>query len=171
MHRLHLTERPRLIQTLMAGLPVRWFASRGVVTNGPARCASAAVKLNVEPRREPRSTVALRLPPFEGRPIVVQLSLAYGFIARGLLGSARAKIARTSPEQVGFSSNSEDGPLNDFAVRVPEIEKLKEIVQLQVNLWHAVQRLPAGAEREDALREIRGFQHRIITFIRRRWQT
>jgi hypothetical protein len=69
-----------------------------------------------------------------------------------------------------FLSNFEDGPLNDCAVRVPEIEKLKEIVQLQASLWHAAQRLPAGAERENALREIRGFQNRMTAFIRRRWQ-
>ena len=74
------------------------------------------------------------------------------------------------PEQAVFSSNFEDGPLSDCAVRVPEIEKLKEIVQLQASLWHAAQRLPAGAERENALREIRGFQNRMTAFIRRRWQ-
>jgi len=60
--------------------------------------------------------------------------------------------------------------LSDCAVRVPEIEELKEIVQLQANLWHAAQRLPVGAERENALREIRGFQNRMTTFIWRRWQ-
>ena len=69
-----------------------------------------------------------------------------------------------------FTSNSEDGPLSDCTVRVPEIEKLKEIVQLQASLWHATQRPPAGAERENALQEIRGFQNRMTAFFRRRWQ-
>jgi hypothetical protein len=53
---------------------------------------------------------------------------------------------------------------------VLEIEKLKEIVQLPASLWHVAQRLPGGAERENALREIRGFQSRTTALIRRRWQ-
>jgi hypothetical protein len=53
---------------------------------------------------------------------------------------------------------------------VPEIDKLKEIVELQASLWHAAYQLPDGLERENALREIRGFQSRMTALIRRRWQ-
>jgi hypothetical protein len=53
---------------------------------------------------------------------------------------------------------------------VPENEKLKEIVQLQASLWRTAQHLPAGAERENALREIGSFQRRMTALIRRRWQ-
>jgi hypothetical protein len=45
--------------------------------------------------------------------------------------------------------------------------KLKEIVNLQASLWEAVQRLPEGSERLDALREIDHFQTRMAVFIRR----
>jgi len=102
IQRLHLTERPRRTQTFMAGLPVRWFASKGGRNQRASPVRSSAVKLNVEPRREPRSTVALRLPPFEGRPIVVQLSLAYGFIARGLLGFGPGKNSQDFTGTGGF---------------------------------------------------------------------
>ena len=69
-----------------------------------------------------------------------------------------------------FSSNSEDAPLSDCAIRVPEIEKLKEIVQLQASLWDSARHLPAGAEKENALREIGNFQRRMTALIRHRWQ-
>ena len=50
---------------------------------------------------------------------------------------------------------------------MPEIDKLKEMVQLQVRLWEAAQRLPAGAERESTLREIGGFQNRMAALVQR----
>ena len=103
------------------------------------------------------------------RPPVVQLSLAYGLIARVWWPTATSGRGLICPAG-RFLSNSEDGPLSDCAVRVPENEKLKEIVQLQASLWRTAQHLPAGAERENALREIGSFQRRMTALIRRRWQ-
>lgn len=68
------------------------------------------------------------------------------------------------------AENTDRRPSSSGGAEVPESEKLKEIVQLQTRLWHTVQKLPAGAERENAIREIMGFKHRMTGLIRRRWQ-
>jgi len=57
--------------------------------------------------------------------------------------------------------------LSEGAFEVQEIEKIKEIVDLQASLWKAVQRIPEGAERQKALREISGFQNRMAALVRR----
>lgn len=59
--------------------------------------------------------------------------------------------------------------MSEYAVEVPDTNKLKELVHLQASLWEAAQRLPKGTEREDALREISGFQNRLATFIQAAW--
>jgi hypothetical protein len=47
-----------------------------------------------------------------------------------------------------------------------EADKLREIVQLQASLLEAAQRLPEGSERQNALRQIGGFQRRVEAFVR-----
>lgn len=47
------------------------------------------------------------------------------------------------------------------------VDKLKEIVHLQANLWDAAHRLPEGVDRQSALREISGFQSRLVALLRR----
>ena len=50
---------------------------------------------------------------------------------------------------------------------VPEISKLKEIVHLQARLWEVAERLPEGHERQNVLRELKGFQDRMAVLVRR----
>jgi hypothetical protein len=57
--------------------------------------------------------------------------------------------------------------LSQVAVEVPEIAKMQEIVTLLANLRDAAHKLPDGAERQNALREIRGYQIRMAAFVRR----
>jgi len=57
--------------------------------------------------------------------------------------------------------------LNQVAVEVSEITKMQEIVTLLANLRHAAHRLPEGTERQNALREISGYQIRMAAFVRR----
>ena len=57
--------------------------------------------------------------------------------------------------------------MSEGAFEVQEIEKIKEIVDLQASLWKAVQRIPEGAERQKALREMSGFQNRMAALVRR----
>jgi hypothetical protein len=54
-----------------------------------------------------------------------------------------------------------------FQERVLEAAKLQEIVALLANLRDAAHQLPEGTERQNALREIRGYQIRIAAFVRR----
>lgn len=68
------------------------------------------------------------------------------------------------------AGNTDRRSSSHCAAQAPESEKLKEIVQLQTRLWHTVQKLPAGAERKNAICEIIGFKHRMTGLIRRRWQ-
>jgi hypothetical protein len=44
---------------------------------------------------------------------------------------------------------------------------MQEIVTILANLLHAAHRLPDGTERQNALREIEGYQIRTAAFIRR----
>jgi hypothetical protein len=57
--------------------------------------------------------------------------------------------------------------LSQCAVGVQEFDRLKEIVELQASLWKAVQRIPEGAERQNALREISGFRNRMAALFQR----
>jgi len=57
--------------------------------------------------------------------------------------------------------------LNQVAVEVSEITKMQEIVTLLANLRDAAHRLPEGTERQNALREISGYQIRMAAFVRR----
>ena len=57
--------------------------------------------------------------------------------------------------------------MNQVAVEVSEITKMQEIVTLLANLRDAAHRLPEGTERQNALREIRGYQIRMAAFVRR----
>ena len=57
--------------------------------------------------------------------------------------------------------------MSQRTVGMPEINKLKEIVQLQANLWDTAHRLPDGANREGVLQELGGFQNRIVALVRR----
>jgi hypothetical protein len=52
-------------------------------------------------------------------------------------------------------------------VEVPEINKIQEIVTMLANLRDAAHQLPEGTERQNALREIKGYQIRIAAFVRR----
>jgi hypothetical protein len=47
------------------------------------------------------------------------------------------------------------------AVEGLEISKMQEVVTMLANLWDAAHRLPEGTERQNALREIRGYQIRM----------
>jgi len=53
------------------------------------------------------------------------------------------------------------------AVEVSEISKVQEIVTMLANLVDAAYRLPEGIERQHAFREIRGYQIRMATLVRR----
>jgi hypothetical protein len=44
---------------------------------------------------------------------------------------------------------------------------LNELVQLLASLRETAESLPAGAERDEAVRQISGFERRIATFIER----
>ena len=57
--------------------------------------------------------------------------------------------------------------MNQVAVEVSEITKMQEIVTLLANLRDAAHRLPEGTERQNALREIGGYQIRMAAFVRR----
>jgi hypothetical protein len=52
-------------------------------------------------------------------------------------------------------------------VEVPEISRMREIVTMLANLLDAAHRLPEGIERQDALREIRGYQISMAALVRR----
>jgi len=71
-----------------------------------------------------------------------------------------------SSERYRFCNNTvwEEVTLNQVAV---DITKMQEIVTLLANLRHAAYQLPDGAERQNALREIRGYQIRMAAFVRR----
>jgi hypothetical protein len=51
------------------------------------------------------------------------------------------------------------------AVEVAEISRMREIVTALANLWDAANRLPEGIERQNALREIRGYQIRFAALV------
>jgi hypothetical protein len=53
------------------------------------------------------------------------------------------------------------------AVEVPEISRMQEIVTMLANLLDAAHRLPEGMERQNALREIRGYQIRMAALVQR----
>jgi len=57
--------------------------------------------------------------------------------------------------------------LSQSEVGISETDKLNEMVQLLASLYEAAQRLPDASERQEALRQIGGFQRRMATFIRR----
>jgi hypothetical protein len=57
--------------------------------------------------------------------------------------------------------------LSQSEVGISETDKLKEIVQLLASLWEGAEQLPAGSERQEALRQIGGFQKRVAALIRR----
>jgi hypothetical protein len=65
------------------------------------------------------------------------------------------------------SAVQEERTLIQGAVEVPEISKMQEIVTMLANLRDAAHQLPEGTERQNALREIRGYQIRMATFVRR----
>jgi hypothetical protein len=52
-------------------------------------------------------------------------------------------------------------------VEVPEISRMREIVTMLANLLDAAHRLPEGIERQDALREIRGYQISMAALVQR----
>ena len=58
-------------------------------------------------------------------------------------------------------------PLFQGAGEVPELKKMREVVMMLAGVWDAANRLPAGTERQDAIREIAGYQIRILAFVRR----
>jgi hypothetical protein len=62
----------------------------------------------------------------------------------------------------------EERTLIQGAVEVPELNKMQEIVTMLANLWDAAHQLPEGLERQNALREVGGYQIRIAAFVRRR---
>lgn len=62
----------------------------------------------------------------------------------------------------------EERTLIQGAVEVPELNKMQEIVTMLANLWDAAHQLPEGLERQNALREIGGYQIRMAAFVRRR---
>jgi hypothetical protein len=53
------------------------------------------------------------------------------------------------------------------ALQVPEIRKMQEVVTILANLQDAANQLPEGTERQNALREVRGYQIRMAAFVRR----
>ena len=61
----------------------------------------------------------------------------------------------------------EERTLIQGAFEVPEISKMREIVTMLANLSDAAHRLPEGTERQNAFREIKGYQIRIAAFVRR----
>ena len=61
----------------------------------------------------------------------------------------------------------EESTLSQAAVRVSEIYKLQEMVALLADLRDAAHRLPEGTDRQNALREIRGYQIKMAGFVRR----
>lgn len=61
----------------------------------------------------------------------------------------------------------EERTLIQGAVEVPEISKMQEVVTMLANLRDAAHQLPEGTERQNALREIRGYQIRMAAFVRR----
>ena len=61
----------------------------------------------------------------------------------------------------------EERTLTQGAVEVTEISKMQEIVTMLASLMDAAHRLPEGTERQNALREIGGYQIRMAAFVRR----
>jgi hypothetical protein len=57
--------------------------------------------------------------------------------------------------------------LNQVAVEIPDITKMQEVITLLANLRDAAHQLPEGTERQNALREIKGYQMRMAAFVRR----
>jgi hypothetical protein len=53
------------------------------------------------------------------------------------------------------------------AAEVLQVDKLREIIDLLANLRDTAHLLPDGTERQDALREIRGYQVKIAGLVRR----
>ncbi len=49
--------------------------------------------------------------------------------------------------------------------KLPEINELKKLTQLLLNLFETAQRLPDGPERQAAFREINDFQTRLARLI------
>ena len=48
-----------------------------------------------------------------------------------------------------------------------ENDELKDVARLLASLWEAAQRLPEGSERQDAFRQIGGFQRRVAALVTR----
>jgi hypothetical protein len=55
--------------------------------------------------------------------------------------------------------------VSQTSVEVPEQRELQEIVSLLADLCDAASKLPEGAERQNALQEIRGYQVRIAGLV------
>ncbi len=64
-------------------------------------------------------------------------------------------------------SYNEDSTLSRRTVGMPEADELKDMTRLLASLWEAAQRLPEGSERQDAFRQIGGFQRRVAALISR----
>ena len=56
--------------------------------------------------------------------------------------------------------------MSQRAIGISEIDELKETVQLLASLWEAAQRLPEGSDRQEALKQIGGFQRRLEALVR-----
>jgi hypothetical protein len=62
---------------------------------------------------------------------------------------------------VAFNSFWEERTLSQSAVKVPDLNQMQEVVTLLANLRDTAHQLPEGSERQNALREISGYQIRM----------
>jgi hypothetical protein len=61
----------------------------------------------------------------------------------------------------------EDSTLSRHTIGMSEADELKDMARLLASLWEAAQRLPEGAERQDAFRQIGGFHSRVAAVVTR----
>jgi hypothetical protein len=57
--------------------------------------------------------------------------------------------------------------VSQWVIGVPETDELNELARLLVRLWETAQGLPAGTERDDALRQIGNFERRFAALVAR----
>jgi hypothetical protein len=88
-------------------------------------------------------------------------------IAGRLHKQTKRVIAARPRGAICLSYYREGETLIQAAVEVPELRKMQEIVTMLANLRDAAHQLPEGTERQNALREISGYQIRMAAFVRR----
>jgi hypothetical protein len=84
-----------------------------------------------------------------------------------LLSSLTDRVIKPQFSLILIRFHQEDPTLSQHTVGMHEFDELIDMTRLLVNLWEAAQRLPEGSERQDAFKQISGFQRRVAALVTR----